>query len=155
MINILSLKTSQLDRALINNILKLKNTHWKKGMKSQSKFFKKNISKNDIHILLFLKKKLSGYVLLRKKKYIFKNKKYNYLHFDTLIIKKSLRNKKLSSFLMSYVNNIINLEKKISLLYCEKKMFYFYRKYEWKKIKKNKFKLDYPNNKKLLLIHNF
>ena len=112
MINILSLKTSQLDKNLINNILKLKNTHWKSGMKSQANFFNKNISKSDIHILLFLKKKISGYVLLRKKKYIFKNKKYNYLHFDTLIIKESLRNKKLSPFLMNYVNNIISVEKK-------------------------------------------
>ncbi len=75
MINILSLKTSQLNKSLINNILKLKNTHWKNGMKSQANFFKKNISKNDIHILLFLKNKLTGYVLLRKKKYILKKKK--------------------------------------------------------------------------------
>ncbi len=153
MINILSLKTSQLDKNLINNILKLKNTHWKSGMKSQANFFNKNISKSDIHILLFLKKKISGYVLLRKKKYIFKNKKYNYLHFDTLIIKESLRNKKLSPFLMNYVNNIISVEKKISLLYCNKNMFKFYKKYEWKKIPKNKYKLDYTDNKKLILVH--
>jgi len=153
MINILSYKTSQLSNKLINNILELKNSHWKRGMKSQKRFFKNNILRNDFHVLLLFKNKLSGYVLLRKKKYIFKNKKYNYLHFDTLIIKKNLRNKKLSSFLMSYVNSILNLEKKISFLYCDKNMFGFYKKYGWKKTQKKKFKLSYQNNKKILLIH--
>ena len=153
MINILSYKTSQLSNKLINNILKLKNSHWKRGMKSQKRFFKNNILRNDFHVLLLFKNKLSGYVLLRKKKYIFKNKKYNYLHFDTLIIKKNLRNKKLSPFLMSYVNGILDLEKKISFLYCDKNMFGFYKKYGWKKTQKKKFKLSYQNNKKILLIH--
>ena len=153
MINILSYKTSQLSNKLINNILELKNSHWKRGMKSQKRFFKNNILRNDFHVLLLFKNKLSGYVLLRKKKYIFKNKKYNYLHFDTLIIKKNLRNKKLSPFLMSYVNSILNLEKKISFLYCDKNMFGFYKKYGWKKTQKKKFKLSYHNNKKILLIH--
>ena len=153
MINILSYKTSQLSNKLINNILELKNSHWKRGMKSQKRFFKNNILRNDFHVLLLFKNKLSGYVLLRKKKYIFKNKKYNYLHFDTLIIKKNLRNKKLAPFLMSYVNSILNLEKKISFLYCDKNMFGFYKKYGWKKTQKKKFKLNYQNNKKILLIH--
>ena len=153
MINILSLKTSQLSKKTIEKILKLKDSHWKKGMISQINFFNKNISKNDIHIILLLKNKLSGYVLLRKKKYIYKNKKLNYLHFDTLIIKKNLRNKKLTPFLMSYVNNVISIEKKISLLFCDKKMLNFYKIYKWRKVKKNKFKLDYPDNKKLLLMH--
>ena len=153
MINILSYKTSQLSNKLINNILELKNSHWKRGMKSQKRFFKNNILRNDFHVLLLFKNKISGYVLLRKKKYIFKNKKYNYLHFDTLIIKKNLRNKKLSPFLMSYVNSILNLEKKISFLYCDKNMFGFYKKYGWKKTQKKKFKLSYQNNKKILLIH--
>ena len=112
-----------------------------------------SISKNDIHILLFLKNKLTGYVLLRKKKYILKKKKCNYLHFDTLIVKKNLRNKKLSTFLMDYVNNIISIEKKISLLYCNKNMFKFYKKYKWKIVRKNKYRLDSPDNKKLLLVH--
>ena len=54
---------------------------------------------------------------------------------------------------MSYVNSILNLEKKISFLYCDKNMFGFYKKYGWKKTQKKKFKLSYQNNKKILLIH--
>ena len=142
MINILSYKTSQLSNKLINNILELKNSHWKRGMKSQKRFFKNNILRNDFHVLLLFKNKLSGYVLLRKKKYIFKNKKYNYLHFDTLIIKKNLRNKKLSPFLMSYVNSILNLEKKISFLYCDKNMFGFYLLFDSFTFFRQLFKVD-------------
>ena len=67
MINILSYKTSQLSNKLINNILELKNSHWKRGMKSQKRFFKNNILRNDFHVLLLFKNKISGYVLLRKK----------------------------------------------------------------------------------------
>ena len=58
MFKLLNLKTTDLNKNLVIEILKLKNTHWKKGLESQKKHFKENISKSDIHILLYYKKKI-------------------------------------------------------------------------------------------------
>ena len=55
--NLYSKRTNKLSKIQINEICKLKNSHWKYGLKSQKKFFLKNVGLNDIHNLVFLKKK--------------------------------------------------------------------------------------------------
>ena len=92
MFKLINLKTTDLNKNLVIEILKLKNT-LEKRIRVSKKHFKENISKSDIHILLYYKKRLSGYVLLRKEKMFFKNRHISYFHFDTLIIQKKLRNK--------------------------------------------------------------
>jgi len=42
----------------IVSICKLKNTYWKYSLKSQLKWFKEKIKKDDLHNLVYLKKKL-------------------------------------------------------------------------------------------------
>ena len=81
--------TKNLNQNLINKIIKLKSTHWKNSLSNQRKWFKKNLFKNDIHIILENKKIVIGYVALRKRIFYYdKNIKYlnQILLFDTLII---------------------------------------------------------------------
>lgn len=152
MLKLLNLKTADLNKKLINKILILKDTQWKKGIKSQKIFFKKISKKNDIHVMLFYNGILSGYVFLRKRKCIYKKKILNYFHFDTLIIAKKFRKKKLSYFLMDFTNNIIKSRNIMSVLYCDKKLINFYRKFKWRKINKKQFtsKILNKNNKNIL-----
>ena len=98
MFKLINLKTVDLNKNLIKEILKLKDFHWNKGLVSQKKYFKKNIYKNDLHVLLYYKAALSGYVLLRSRKCEYKKESLPYLHFDTLIIKKNLRKKNYHQF---------------------------------------------------------
>ena len=70
-----SINTKKLKKKEILYIFKLKNTEWKYGIKSQLKWFNKNIQNNDIHNLLYLKESLVGYNLLRKRKFLLKGKK--------------------------------------------------------------------------------
>ena len=72
--------------------------------------------------------------MLRKKKCFFKNRHISYFHFDTLIIQKKLRNKKISPILMNFTNDFIKFKKAVSVLYCEDNLIKFYTKYKWKKI---------------------
>ena len=74
MIYLNSLNLKQLKKKDILSICKLKNEQWKYGLKSNLRWFKKNIKKNDVHNLLFLNKKLIGYTLLRKRKAVIKKK---------------------------------------------------------------------------------
>ena len=155
MIKIISLRTVELNKYLTGEILKLKDTHWKKGLQSQRKFFKKNILDKDTHILLFYGKKLSGYVLLRDRKCLYKKKTISYLLFDTLIIKENLRNKKLSSILMNFTNNIIKFKNKRSILFCNRDVIKYYKKFEWKKVSCANLKLNIKKPlKKSILIYN-
>ena len=138
MFSLVSKKKKSLKKKEINSILKLKDTHWKFGIKSQIEWFKKNIKKNDIHNLLVFREKVIGYTLLRPRRLISTNKK-KYLYFDTLIIEKKYRNKNLSSMLMEFNNQIICRKNLLSFLITLKKNEKYYNKFGWKKLKVSSF----------------
>ena len=50
-------KKKFLTNLLINKICKLKNSYWAFGLKSNRDWFKKNVYRNDIHLLMFKDKK--------------------------------------------------------------------------------------------------
>ena len=144
--NLFSIISSKLKNNQIKSICLLKDKHWKFGINSQMKWYKKNIKKNDIHNLFYIKSKLVGYTLLRKRTYKIGslNKKNNYLLFDTLIIDKKFRGKNLSDILMSFNNTIINQSDYCSFLICKNELVNFYKKNKWIKINDKKIKVvDY------------
>ena len=136
--NLISINTSKLSKKKILEINKLKDTQWKFGVKSQIKWFKKNAKKNDIHNLLYNKSKLIGYTFLRKRTYTTQNskKKKNYILFDTLVILKKYRNKKISRLLMLFNNTVIIESGLFSFLICKNSLVNFYKKNNWIKLNK-------------------
>ena len=140
MIKLISKKTSKLSNKEIRSICLLKNTYWKYGINSQVTWFKKNVKSFDVHNMLLINEKLVGYTLLRvrKMKSHFISK---YFLFDTLIIKKEFRKKKLSNSIMNFNNSVIKKNKKISFLICEKKLIKYYNKYGWVKLNKKKIRV--------------
>ena len=56
-----SIRSSKLNNSQIKAICFLKDEHWKFGIKSQMKWYKKNVKKNDIHNLLYIKSEFVGY----------------------------------------------------------------------------------------------
>ena len=145
--------TKKLKKKEILSICKLKNTHWKYGVKSQVDWFNENVQDNDIHNLAFLKEKLVGYVSLRKRNFFLKNKKKNYLYFDTLIVSKRYRKLKIGHELSNLTVNVIKKAKIHSMLVCKKKIISFYEKYKWKKVIQKKSKiLDHKYSKSLCIM---
>lgn len=141
--NLLSLTSTKLGKDKIIQINKLKDSQWKFGLKSQTKWFKKNIKKNDIHNLFYIKSKLIGYTLLRRRTYNLNNnkRKKKYILFDTLVIHKNYRNKKISRLLMVFNNTIIRETGLFSFLICKKKLINFYIKNNWIKLDKKNIKV--------------
>ena len=144
--SLVSIKTSKLNKNKIIQISNLKDSQWRFGINSQIEWFKKNIKKNDIHNLLFLKSKLIGYTLLRRRSFNNNNKlKKRYLLFDTLVIHKDYRNKKLSNLLMIFNNTIIRETRLFSFLICKNDLVGFYKKFDWIKLNKKNIKvIDRP-----------
>ena len=134
--NLYSKRTTKLSKIQINEICKLKDSHWKYGLKSQKKFFFENVGLDDIHNLVVFKKKVIGYTLLSKRKIKFSKIYKKYLHFDTLIINRKFRGQKISEKLMKLNNKIIKNEKSFSILLCEKPMIKFYENFCWVKLDK-------------------
>ncbi len=136
--NLISLKTLQLSKNKVTEICRLKDSQWKFGIKSQHQWFKDNVKKNDIHNLLYIKSKLIGYTLLRIRLYNTDNnfKKKNYILFDTLVLNKNYRKKKLSDLMMTYNNMIIKETGFFSFLICKNDLVSFYKKYNWIKLNK-------------------
>ena len=61
MIKFKSINTKSLNSNEILKILKIKDSYWKFGLKSQKKYFIENSKSNDIHNCLMYKNKLIGY----------------------------------------------------------------------------------------------
>ena len=149
-----SILTKKLKKNEIIAICKLKNTYWKYGMESQLKWFDKNVKANDIHNFIFLKEILVGYVLLRRRKYLLKKIRKNYLYFDSLIILKKYRKIMIGKKLLNFVIKIIKKSKLHSLLICKKKMFNYYNKYSWQRvINKNTELIDHKYPKNMLMMY--
>ena len=72
-----SIVSSKLTNNEIKQICLLKDKQWKFGIKSQLKWFKNNIKKFDLHNLFYIKSKLAGYTLLRKRTCKIENLKQN------------------------------------------------------------------------------
>lgn len=141
-IKIKILKKNQLTKKIVKEICLLKTQHWKNSVNSQINWFENNIKASDLHFNLIKNKTLIGYVLLRRRSFKFHNKKNKYYYFDTLIIDKKYRGKKLSFHLMNATKNKIIEMKSHSFLICRKEMIKFYKKFEWKLYKKDQFIID-------------
>ena len=112
-----SIKTSDLHKKQIDQILNLKNTHWKHGYESQLTWFKKNALLDDSHNLMLISKEIVGYTFLanRSLKIFYLNKikkKICYTLFATLIMYKKYRNFYNSS-ITTNIPNILILKKKL------------------------------------------
>jgi len=136
--SLMSIDSNKLENKEIMEICMLKDQQWKFGIKKQLKWFKNNIKKQDIHNMFYIKSKLVGYTLLRKRTCEVKKtkKKIKYLLFDTLIINKKYKGIKLSNLLMSFNNAVIKQEKLFSFLICNDKLVNFYKKNHWVKLNK-------------------
>ncbi len=147
-LKLVSIKTKNLNKKLIEQIIVLKNTHWKYNLKSQLEFFNKNIKNEDLHNVLIINKKIIGYTLLRSEKIKLKKLKKKYFLFDTLILNKSYRKSGLAVILMNFNNYIIKKYKRSAILVCDKKVRSFYTKFGWKQTtKKNKLFINLNLNK--------
>ena len=153
MIKLISLKTNKIKKKQINDILLLKDQHWKFGIKSQINNFKKNFHKSDINNCLYLKDELIGYTALKLRSFSYNKNKY--FLFDTLIIKKKYRRKNYSLILMDFNNFIIKNNNKISFLICDKKMIKFYKNHNWKTLNKNKVIFSDFKTNKIVMSYNY
>ena len=140
------------DKDTISKILKVKDSEWRFGLKKQKLWFKENIQKNDIHILIEYKKKIIGYLLLRDRKCNYNKIKKNYYFFDTLLIIKKFRQKNLSKLLINKSLELIKKKKYFSVLICNKNKISFYAKFGW--MLSNKiFILDYKEKKHKMIFN--
>ena len=140
-IKLISIRTKNLKKKQIISICKLKNKYWRWTVISQLKWFVSHVKTMDINNLLYLKKELVGYTLLRKRKAYHGKKKIKYFYLDTIIILSRFRKTGLGSKLMNHNNKIINKYKKHAFLICQKKNISFYSKHKWKVLKKNSFNI--------------
>ncbi len=147
--------TIHLTNEEIYQIIKLKNSHWNFGLKSQIEWFKKkiNVKKKDTHILIKDKKNIIGYVQLGNRKFDTNKNSQKYLLFRTLIVDKKFRKKLLSKKIMEKVITIINKKKIICFLTCKKDLVKFYNKYNWKRLKKSEYKIMDHHNKLVGMIN--
>lgn len=152
-----SILTSKLNNKQFNEIIELKESHWKYGKKSQKNWFKYKLKRKDLHILLTKKDSLIGYTSLKERSFCNTHKKKvkKYLNFETLILKKKFRNFPILKKIMRFNNSIIKKNNKFSLLECKKDKVNMYNFFGWKLLDKKKFRLIDKISNKNVMVYNF
>ena len=145
-INCSVISHSDLSKKNLTNIIQLKKQEWKYEINSQKKWIKSKIRNDDMHILLKLNNKIIGYTMLR----ILKNNSFlkykRIIYFDTHIIEKRFRGKKIASYLMEEAIKQIKKKKILAVLRCKKELEKYYKNYKWKVV--NKY-IKFNDDKKL------
>ena len=151
-----STKSEKLTSKNIKEICYLKDKHWKFGIKSQIKWFKKNIKEKDVHNLFYIKSDLVGYTVLREKTLLTESPKTKskYFLFDTFIIDPKQRNKGYAKLLMNFNNLIIERSGFFSFLICDNKIVNFYLNFKWKKLRKKYYEIvDFKSFKNAMIFN--
>tara|TARA_Y100000768_G_C23944355_1_gene666796 strand:+ start:966 stop:1424 length:459 start_codon:yes stop_codon:yes gene_type:complete len=128
-------------------IFVLKDQFWNFGLKEQKLWFRRNISRKDIHIFFQIKEKLIAYNCLRLK--MLNN--YKFYLLDTLIVDNKLKKNGYGGYLLD-VNKMISLSRKKPIfLKTSKLVGSFYKKFNFNLIikKGNFLYFDFNNKKKL------
>ena len=136
--------TKDLSKNHIKQINHLKKNHWKYNIKDQYKWFDLNAHKKDLHFLVFIGSKLTGYVHLSLRSfYLDKNlrNKNKYILFRNLLVIKKYRKLGVARLIMNSVNHYVKKKKLFSFLLCKKRVFKFYQNFDWKKLNKTDYKL--------------
>ena len=123
----------------IRKICKLKNKEWNYGIQSQIKWFKKTVTPKDVNIILKIKNRVVGYLLLRSRTFEHKKDKKikgKYFFFDSYIVEKKYRGKGFGLKLMNTAKKLILQKDYFSILTSNKKHDLFYIKQGWKFTKK-------------------
>lgn len=155
-----SIKTSELNNKQIDQILNLKNIHWKHGYESQLTWFKKNALLDDSHNLMLINNEIIGYTFLANRSLkIFHlnkiNKKVSYTLFATLILSEKYRNFFYVSKFMKFNSKIIYKKNNPSFLLCHAHNLKLYKFFGWSSLDISNFKV--PDHSKNLkgMIYNF
>ena len=150
------LLTKKISKKILNQILELKDSHWKNGKKSQKLWFDQNSFDKDFHFILFINNKVAGYVHLGPRTYRFhRGTEKKYLLFRNLIIKKKFRNMGFAEKLMKNINFFVKKEKLFAFLICKKNLTEFYKKVFWSKLLKKNIKIIDHHNKFIGMVYNF
>ena len=153
-------KTNNLNKSQIKDICKLKDIHWKFGLKEQLIWFKKNVFENDLHFIVYKNKELAGYTLLRLRNYNYiQNKKKikklkKYFLFDTHIVKSKYRKTGMNILLMRKISTKIIKKRTIGFLLCTKSLLNYYKKFDWVLLRKNNVKIYNFKTRKSCMIFN-
>ena len=155
-----SIKTSELNKKQFDQILNLKNIHWKHGYESQLTWFKKNALLDDSHNLMIINNEIVGYTFLANRSlkifHINKiNKKVSYTLFATLILSEKYRNFFYVSQFMKFNSKIIYKKNNPSFLLCHEHNLKLYKFFGWSSLDISNFKV--PDHSKNLkgMIYNF
>ena len=117
--------TKDLSKYHIKQIIYLKKNHWKYNIKDQYKWFDLNAHKKDLHFLVFIESKLTGYVHLSLRSfYLDKNlrNKNKYILFRNLLVIKKYRKLGVARLIMNSVNHYLK-KRSYFLFYYAKKEF--------------------------------
>ena len=125
-------QTSELSSDDVSNIFRIKDQHWKYGIKSQENWFNNNIDSKDIHLLIYRGNELLAYSNLVNIKVTIDGCSLNAFGLGNVCV--SIEHSKcgLGSILVSFANLFLKSRESLGLLLCKNSLISFYEFNKWR-----------------------
>ena len=134
--------TIELEKSELNAILELKQQHWKYDYESQLQWFKKNIKKNDLHLLIYEQAELIAYLNAVWIDVEINSEQIKALGIGNVCVALCYRNIGFGQLLMATINSFLKSQNICGFLLCKDALVAFYEKSDWKVIVPQKVTID-------------
>ncbi len=145
------LQNKTLSRKDLFKIVYFKNSIWKYGIKSQLKWIKLNMSKDDVHILFEKNNKIIAYANLF---YSISNND-NFIGIGNVSVHKEFRKLGIGSLIINLIISYLNFNKLNAILFCKKGLVNFYLKNGFKLLNNFDLLIDFDLKQKVYILANF
>lgn len=119
----------------IDRIIALKSVFWKYSYESQFNWLKNNLHDDDLHLMVFEKEQLIGYLNLVNIQITINESNLDALGIGNVCTYESGNG--YGSVLMAELNNYLIENNLIGVLFCQFRLELFYAKFSWKKIERD------------------
>lgn len=146
------IRHSDVSRAELDEIIKIKTTAWPYPEEKQMEWINANLKNSDLHLILLKNNEAVAYLNLIDIELEIDNKLFK--AFGVGNVCAAIKGKGYGNKLMNKTNQFIIDKKRVGLLFCKKELVDFYEKVGWIWVDKNKLTLTIGNSNIETMIFN-
>jgi len=125
-------KHSECPKELLNNICLLKSQYWHYSIQKQIEWMNRNISQNDVHLILKNEETIIAYLAITKGKIQIDDSRENeFLGIGNVCVDKNYLKREYGFLIMKIAEFYIKQNREIGLLLCQENNVLFYKKGNW------------------------
>lgn len=149
------IKHSELDKSILDEIIRLKQQHWCYPYESQKEWIKNTLEADAIHLLLRIDKTFIAYLSIRNIGIFVDDKQITGKGVGNVCVDKRFQKYGFGKKLIEKANEIILARKDMGILLCRPHLISFYEKCGWNEVKYDNLEINKKAFSDVLMLFNY